>query len=40
MGNRIDRFSTDSLIVLLGRLGVDVTLSAKPRAASKAKRTA
>lgn len=40
MGNRIDRFSTDTLIVLLGRLGIDVTLSAKPRAAAKAKRTA
>jgi len=41
MGNRIDRFSTDTLILLLGRLGIDVTLSAKPRAAaSKSKRTA
>ena len=40
MGDRIDRFSTDTLIVLLGRLGIDVTLSAKPRAAAKAKRTA
>lgn len=40
MGDRIDRFSTDTLIVLLGRLGIDVTLSAKPRAAAKSKRTA
>jgi len=41
MGNRIDRFSSDALILLLGRLGIDITMSAKPRAkARKAKRSA
>ena len=41
MGNRIDRFSSDALILLLGRLGIDITMSAKPRAtARKAKRNA
>lgn len=41
MGDRIDRFSTDSLIVLLARAGVDVQIRAKPRGASRAaKRTA
>ena len=41
MGNRIDRFSADALILLLGLLGIDVTMSAKPRAtARKAKRNA
>jgi predicted XRE-type DNA-binding protein len=40
MGNHINRFSSDSLIRLLGRLGVDITVSATPRAtASKFKRT-
>lgn len=40
MGDYINRFSSDSLIRLLGRLGVDVTVSATPRAtASKLKRT-
>ena len=41
MGNRIDRFSTDSLIVLLARAGVDVQIRAKPRRSSRSvKRTA
>ena len=41
MGDRLDRFSTDSLIVLLARAGVDVQIRAKPRSASRAaKRTA
>ena len=41
VGNRLDRFSTDSLIVLLARAGVDVQIRAKPRGASRAaKRTA
>lgn len=38
MGNRVDRFSSDSLILLLGRLGIDITTSAKPRATAKASR--
>ena len=41
MGDRLDRFSTDSLIVLLARAGVDVQIRAKPRGAPRsAKRTA
>lgn len=36
VGNRLDRFSIDSLIVLLARAGVDVQIRAKTRA----KRTA
>jgi predicted XRE-type DNA-binding protein len=41
MGDRLDRFSTDSLIVLLARAGVDVQIRTKPRGASRAaKRTA
>lgn len=32
MRDRIDRFSTDALIVLLARAGVDVQIRAKPRA--------
>ena len=31
MGDRLDRFSTDSLILLLARAGVDVQIRARPR---------
>lgn len=36
VGNRLGRFSTDLLIVLLARAGVDVQIRAKPRANSRA----
>ena len=31
MGDRLDRFSTDPLILLLARAGVDVQIRARPR---------
>jgi hypothetical protein len=40
MGERVDRFRSDTLIVPHGRLGIDVTPSAESRAAAKATRTA
>ena len=40
VGNRLDRFSTDSLIVLLARAGVDVQIRAKPRSTSRAAKRA
>lgn len=38
MGSRIGRFSSDALILLPGRHGIDITMSAKPRASGKAAR--